>query len=836
MLREAVVCLSLLCSPRVEPSSTGIQAQAPLSSRGSSAAQLVETHAAAAGWIENRGQWPTAARFVGRLGPLVVRLEPESIALQLRGGPTHGELVYLRFRDSLTVRNVEGIEQRPGHYNYFLGDDPTRWHRRVPAWNEVAYRDAWPGVDVVARLGSVGAKYDVLVDPHVELDQVRFSVEGGSGLRIEASGDLVIETSVGEIRQALPVSYELDGAGARRSIEVRYRLFGAREFGFAAVDRDDSATLVIDPGLIWSTYLGSSSVNSVGDQVLSAAVGPNGEAVVGGWADWGDFPVTPGAFSTPFIPEVAFVTVFDSSGSSLVYSGIIGGTQAGYSRAYALGVLPGGEVVAAGWTSSKGFPTTPGAFDQTKNSFQSSGFVLKMSPDGSTLEYSTLLEGSQSEQIFALAVAPDGSAIVGGLSASANFPTTPGAFDTIHGPGTAPFVAKLDPSGSQLAWSTLLAGWGTVHGLCLDEQGAVLATGIVGDDFLATPGSYAPAHTGGSWDGFVAKLSSDGSQLLWGTYLGGSFEERPNAIAYHPAAGVVVAGRTYSWDYPVTPGAFQTTHYPNSSYDGFVTRLNHSGSALVYSTYLGGSTWDEPYGVAIDAGGLVTVAGVTGTATFPTTDGAFDTTAFSAEGFVTRISPEGSRLFYSTFVGNSGYEQFQALACDALGIATLGGWTTGDYPVTPGCFAPTPFGGQADGMVTRMELVPRGAATYGTSTPACDGPIAIGVTQIPVAGATSFGLYASGAPPSAVGVLGLSPAAFGSPIPLGGALVWVDPGVSPIVLPVVVPATPFVERGLSIPLGATGLQVFGQFVFLNPSNCGAVGGLSASNAIALTVQ
>lgn len=792
--------------------------------------------------IENRGQWDVDAKLIGKLGPLVVRIESRAIALQMPSSPRTGALLRLRFEGGAASTVLEGRGKRPERYSYFLGSDHSEWQRNVPAFDEAMWRGAWSGVDLAARAEGGRLKYDLLVAPSAGLANVVIAVEGADGMRLRSDGSLVIDSAAGPLVQPMPESYAVGSSGARTPISVHYRLLEGMRFGFEAAGLDPALPLVIDPGLIWSSYLGSASIGGVGDRVQAIALGPNGEAIATGIADWMDFPVTPGAYSSP--PgqgEHAFVSMFHPSGSSLLYSCVVGGDGAvtfGYTRALGVGIDAKGEVVVAGWTSFSDFPTTPGAYDSHKNSPSGVAFVFKLKRDGSDLVYSTFVEGSQYDEARALAVSPDGAAIIGGFTSSQDFPVTPGAFDTIHGPGDPAFLARLSPDGSRLEWATYLAGTARVNAVALDALGNVLATGVTGGTFPTTSGAFDTTFNDGqsTWDGFVAKLAADGSSLIWGTYLGGLVEDRPNAIAVDGAGGVVVAGATMSWDFPLTPTAFQTQHFPSAGTDMFVTRLDASGSVLIGSTYIGGIGHDEVFGVAIDAGGCSTIAGKGGGASFPVTLGAHDSDPIDMEGIVARLAPDLGRLFYSSFVGGTGTDQFNALAMDALGVATTGGWTTGDYPVTLGAFATTPFGGQMDGMVTRMDLLPKGAVAFGSSTPACLGPIAIGVTEMPAAGSTTFALYASGPPPGALAFLGLAQARQVPALPIAGVALWIDPAPGLVILPAHVPPTPYVEVTVPIPAGTSGLQAFAQFAFVDTAACASVGSVSASNALALTVQ
>jgi hypothetical protein len=829
--------LAILGSLAGGPGSSGVQltARTPVHAAVPSALALIENH----------GQWDTPAELVGHLGSLDVRLEKDAVVLQLRQGPQDGCLVRLEFEHASDSSSLSGRQPRPEHYGYFLGDDPARWQKMVPAWGQGLYEDVWPGVDLIVRDQNHRLKYDLTLAPQADLKQVVFRVSGHQGMLLGTNGELVIETAAGRVEQPAPATFELLPFGESRPISARFRLLDGQRYGFEVDARDPTCVLLIDPGLIWSTYLGSSSASGVGDRLQAIALGPNGESIVAGIADWGDFPVTPGAYASPFVAgEKAFVSMFDPTGSSLIYSCIVGGntTLFPYTRAMAVDVDASRRVVVVGWTGHTDFPTTPGALDTHKNnSTGQSGFVFMLEPDGSDLVYSTFLEGSQNETAMALAVTPQGAAIVGGNSDSQDFPVTPGAFDTVHGPGNPGFICRLNPAGDLLEWSTFLGGAAAVNAIRLDAQGSVFACGTTNASFPVTPGAFDTSHNSPLTypDGFVARLTSDGKNLQWATYLGGSAEERLNALAIDPLGSVVVTGATKSLNYPVTSGAIQTTHSAGSgnNYDIFVTKLNALGSGLVYSTYLGGASWyEEGFGIASDSAGIATLGGLSSMLSVPATAGAYDSFAYDYEGFVARLSPDGKRLYYWSYVGGQGTDQFNALAMDPLGIVTVGGYTTDSYPVTPGCFDPLGGGGQTDGMVTRMDLLPAGAVPYGTSTPSCHGPLVIGVTKAPAAGSSDFALYASGAPAGSLGVLGLSA---GLPQPgysLAGLTLWIGLGMELVVLPALAQSIPYAEVAVPIPSGIAGLQVSAQFVFRNTAACGGAGTFSASNALTITVQ
>ncbi|MCM3541322.1 HYR domain-containing protein, partial [Priestia endophytica] len=290
---------------------------------------------------------------------------------------------------------------------------------------------------------------------------------------------------------------------------------------------------------------------------------------------------------------------------------------------------------------------------------------------------------------------------------SADFPTTPGAFDTTYNGNGDAFVTKLDPTGSMLIYSTYLGGTNVEVGndIVVDAGGNAYVTGLTfSTNFPTTPGAFDTTYNG-SGDVFVTKLNPTGSTLIYSTYLGGGTStEQGEGIAVDAGGNAYVTGFTHSTDFPTTPGAFDTTL--SGFVDAFVTKLNPTGSMLIYSTYLGGTDSDRGFGIALDAGGNAYVTGFTESANFPTTPGAFDTTYNgSGDVFVTKLNPTGSTLIYSTYLGGTNEEGGSGIAVDAGGNAYITGFTNStDFPTTPGAFDTT-LNGNSDAFVTKLGTV-----------------------------------------------------------------------------------------------------------------------------------
>lgn len=800
-----------------------------------------------AGFVDQRDLFPAEPCFVGSAARMRVGVVPDAFLVQLFA-PEEGQSAVVRFafEDISPSAELEALDPQPGLHHFFLGSEPAKWRRNVRAYGAVLYRGLYPGIDLLLRSEGEEFEYDLLVAPGADVSQVVVRCEGIRSLEIDPEGAVLIETGLGPLRQPLGRCWEETADGTLREVPCSFRWIDEERFGFDAPSRDPSLFLTIDPRLVWSTYLGGiGGGSSVGDIARSVALDQKGNLTVVGTSEGGEggggFPMTPGTFQSPSgLFEDVFITRFGSDGT-LIYSSLIGGfTQEDRGQDIAVDSL--GRATVVGWTSSPNFPTTPNGWDPIKNGVRS-GFVLRLSALGEDLDYSTFLEGMQGSEALTVAVAASGSAIVGGVAFSDDFPTTPGAFDTTFGDaGNDGFVTRLDPSGSSLEWSTFLGGFGTdaTYALEIDAQENVTATGFSAGDFPTTPGAYQPVYANAG-DVFVARLNATGSALLWATYLGGTREDRGQSVALEPDGGVVVGGDTESGDFPITPGAFQTSHmFGVSPWDAFVTRLDPTGSFLVYSTFLGADESEFLGDVVVDASGMVTLVGTTASVNFPLTPGAFDTNPFGKNDaiFVSRLDPIGSRLFYSSIVGGSQFDAGEGMTMSPTRRVTLVGWTQSvDYPTTADAFAPKPPGGNTDAVVTTMDLVLQGVQQLGQSTPSCLGLLDLNATEMPVAGSSTFGLYCSGAPPLANGWLLIGePLSSVGPISLSTSRkLGMAHGLTSV-MRVQSDAAGYVETRLPLSAVTTGTKIVCQYRFHNPTSCPGATTWSSSNRLLITVQ
>ncbi|HXN41430.1 MAG TPA: SBBP repeat-containing protein, partial [Myxococcaceae bacterium] len=606
-----------------------------------------------------------------------------------------------------------GIEPTQGKSHYFLGSESTGWRTDIPHFSRVQYDEIYPGVDLVLYGNDGQLEYDLIVKPGADTKRIRLAFDGAVKEELDERGDLVISAAAGSIRQRRPFVYQ-DQDGVRRAIGAAYVPLSHHQFGIRLASYDQSRPLTIDPTVTFSSYLGGTDT----DSGTGIALDLNGNILVCGETSSLDFPVVGAIQAGNAGLSNAFVTKLDPTGSTVLYSTYVGGT--GQDRASGIAVDLSGNAYVAGRTNSTDFPVANGPFSFFRGGSFDAWFA-ELSPDGSQLLFSTYWGGSGNDSAFSVAVDPGGNAyLTGGTSSTDDFPVTLGAFQINNGGGTDAWVSKIDPSQVGFAaviWSTFLGGTARdrANAIAVDTSGNTYVTGRTNSpepDWLA-PNGFQQAF-GGSDDAFVVELSSDGTGLLYSSYLGGTDVDIGNAIAVDANGFIYVAGETGSTDFP-TLGAFQPT-YGGGTLDAFVTKIDPSMTAdasLIYSTYLGGAgsgISGEDYATAVtaDGTGAIYLTGVTFSDSFPVSPDAFQPAlAGASDAFIAKmdLSQQGpASLIYASYFGGSGADSALGVAADGLGNAWLTGQTSsGDLPTTGDAFQSAIAGGFSDAFVTKVS-------------------------------------------------------------------------------------------------------------------------------------
>jgi uncharacterized protein (TIGR03437 family) len=643
----------------------------------------------------NVGQTDSRVRFLAR-GPGMTTFFTDAETVMVLNRNREQAVVRMKLAGASQPRRVIGLEKLPGISNYFLGNDPAKWRTDVPHYARVQYDGVYPGIDLVWYGNQRRLEYDFVVAPGADPNRIQVAYEGAESLRVETGGDLVLRTALGEVRQQKPRVYQEIG-GKRLEVKARYTMVARNRVSFELAHYDRTRELRIDPlVLVYSTYLGGSG----GDGGAGIAVDATGSAYITGWTTSTNFP-TQSPYQAAFQGSTdAFVTKLSPAGNALVYSTYLGGNGNDWVNGIAVDGM--GSAYVTGYTNSTNFPTQSpyqATFQGTQDAF-----VTKLAPAGNALAYSTYLGGSGEDHAYAIAVDASGSAYVTGWTGSANFPTK-SAFQTALQGGTRDvFVTKLTAAGNALVYSTYLGGSANdaAYGIAVAGTGSAYVTGWTYSTNFPTRSAYQATYQGGGYDVFVTKLTPAGDALDYSTYLGGSGIDEANAITVDATGSAYVTGYTASTNFP-TKSPYQAT-FQGGDGDTFVTKLTAAGNALIYSTYLGGSAGDDGAGIALDAVGSAYIVGSTTSTNFPAQmayqasyqGGYSDVT-------VTKLTPAGSALSYSTYLGGSGGDWGYAIAVDGSGTAYVTGETASTNFPTQAAYRAAFQGGSADAFVTKLQ-------------------------------------------------------------------------------------------------------------------------------------
>jgi Beta-propeller repeat len=590
----------------------------------------------------NDGQEDLRVKYSSRAQGYRVFLTKDGATLAFRADrQSPVSSVTMKLRGANCNPRVTGIEKLPGITNYFLGQDPSRWKRNVANYSKIEYQSVYPGVDLLYYGKDEELEYDFIVHPAARPSDIKISfssVGGTQTAQIDSNGELTLRARDREVHLHRPTAYQLGPHGEHSLVGAHY-------------------------------LLSNQPVHSIKKyQELTIVVGDYDRL-------------------KPLIidPVVTFSTY-------------LGGES--FDTATAVTLDTTGNIYLVGWTQSPNFPTLA-PLQPTLHGVDGDAFVTKINAAGSAILYSTFLGGILAQAANGVAVDMAGNAYVAGSTTSADFPVTPGAFDTTSSTGGA-FISKLDTTGSQLIYSTYLGGAAALA-VAVDGSGSAYVTGqSFSPGFPTTPGAFQQSASSDQVQAFVTKFNASGSALDYSTYLGtgGGI-----GIAVNALGNAYVAGDALEATFPTTPGAFQTTFGGpgGNAGDAFITELNGSGSALVYSTFLGGTSDDYATGVAVDAAGNAYVTGQTFSTNFPLQNAFQQTLKGQANGFVTKLNAMGSALLYSTYLGGSVGDFGSAIAVDPLGNTYVTGLTQStDFPLVA-ALQGTFGGGSTDAFLTVLD-------------------------------------------------------------------------------------------------------------------------------------
>jgi hypothetical protein len=659
----------------------------------------------------NQGQASPSVQFLSHGDGYNLTLSPDEAAIAVQAGRDQATL-RIRLVGANSHAPVSHEDPQVTRTNYFLVNDPREWRTDIPNYARVRYAGVYDDIDLVYYGNQRRLEHDFIVSPNADPASITFSIQGAKSIRLDPkTGDLVLTEDSGTLRLLKPVSYQQSSAG-RIAISSRYRLLADNKISFSIGHYNRALPLIIDPILTYSTYL-PGTLTAVASGI---AIDPSGNAYIAGTNQ----AVNGGYYIT-------FVSKINATGTAILYTTYI--SNSFYEKATGIAVDASGDAYLTGATFSQYFPVVNPIQSTLNDPAGGNAFVTKINPSGSALVFSTYLGGSIGGSVTAsgdigLAIALDSAdnVYVAGATKSTDFPTA-NPFQSANksaggnNENQTGFVTKINAAGSALVYSTYLGGTGgyfygdVINAITVDSSGEAYVTGYTGSIDFPTVAPYQGTNKAGTEGrtAFVTKFNAAGSALVYSTYLGGSFYESANAIALDSAGDAFVGGFTASSDFP-TVNPYMASLRSNQQ-DAFISKFNPNGSALLYSTYLGGYSnsgangnyaVNSVQGIAVDANGSAFVTGYTQSSGFPVTPNAYlgtDSNVFP-QAFLTKFSPDGSVLDYSSyFGGTTGISESNAIAIDDQGHVYLAGLTQAtDFPSTPGApqgANPTPRPGNA---------------------------------------------------------------------------------------------------------------------------------------------
>lgn len=666
-------------------------------------------------FIENKGQWDEQVLFLARLGGLDYWItnsgatydyyfferepipEPKPLDLEDAKDPSrqipkiknwYGHVIKNSLVGMNKNFNLAPMGKKEGIFNYFLGNDESEWVTNVSTYSSVKIQNIYDGIDIVYFYENESIRYDFEVKAFSDPNQIKMKFEGQEKVSITPNGDLLFTTSIGEVAHTKLYAYQ-ELNGTKKQIECKFIDKGDGVIAFNVSGFDPSKPLTIDPTVVFITYFGRNNT----DYVFSTAIDPSGQTIQTGYTYSTNLPVTSGAYQSSIqTTPCGYVVKMNAAGNGLIFCTYLGGNNSTYPYG-GCGSDQNGNTYVAGYTYATNFPVTSGAFQTTYSTFPEM-FITKLNTTGSALGYSTYLGGNNTDVCYGMHADLNGFAYVTGYTYSTNYPTSSGAFQSTMPYSSYPnvFVTKLNQNGNALAMSSFYgssSGYGYGYGVSSDGNGNPYVTGYCyATNFPTTAGAFKTSGTT-TPEIFVAKFNASGTSLSYATYLNGNNTDIAYNISVDPDGQAAIVGYTYSSNYHITPGALQSTL--STTPEGFVTKLNSTGTGLIFSTFLGGNSTDYAYGVTCGMDGNVHVGGYTYSSNFPgiTSDGKQTTISSTPDAFFTSFSPTGTKI-YGTYLGGSSTDQayyFKCVGSNAENQIVIGGITSSsNFPVTAGAY------------------------------------------------------------------------------------------------------------------------------------------------------
>lgn len=675
-------------------------------------------------FIENRGQLDDAVDFYIHASGKTLFFTPAGITFSLITGQSAGDRtaheanhrwnLRLSFADADPDVRPRGMNERKAVFSYFRGK-PEEWKTAIPSYGTLVYEDLWPGIDLVYRCRNGALKYEFLVEPGIDPKQIRLAYEGVTDLRVQETGKLLISYPGGSFEDGAPFAFQrIDGE--KIEVPAAYRLLEGEKnaplcYTFDIGSYDPSEPLFLDPVLlIYSGYIGGTKYENGQDLAVDA----EGNAYVTGVTDSRDFPIAVGPDPTMNGMCDAFVAKVSAEGDTLLYCGYIGGSS--FDEGRGIAVDSQGQAYVTGYAESDEttFPVTVGP-DLTYGGGYADTFVAKVNAQGTALLYCGYIGGTDTDVGMDIAVDDLGQVYIAGETSSheSSFPVVAGPGLTFGG-GVDGFVAKVNTQGTALQYCGYIGGQGmdSAWAIAVDALGQAHVTGHTDTPNSGFPLLIGPDLSGnGMYDAYVTKVNAQGDALLYSGYIGGAETETGQGIALDGQGHAYITGRTNSDEstFPVLKGPDLTYGGGTTLWgsDGFIAKVDVSGSSLHYCGYIGGPENDGCSGVAVNDHGQAYLFGTTHSdqTTFPVLVGPDLTYNGSGDAFVAKLNEEGDSLIFCGYHGGALFDTGFDIALGEAGqLYVIGATESAEYTFPVSVGPDLTFNGEMDIFISKLAL------------------------------------------------------------------------------------------------------------------------------------
>jgi hypothetical protein len=615
-------------------------------------------------------------------------------------------VIKLEFVKVNDVRPV-GKDRLSWNNNYFYGNDSSKWCTGVPNFGEVWYENIYDNIDLRYYTNEKGLKYDFIVHPGGEPSDIIFRINGIEELYLNTDKNLIMRTKVGNIIDANLFIYQ-QFEGREKQIPGKFNILNNNEYNFEIIEEyNRNITLIIDPELVYSSYIGGSSH----DYLSFIEIDSNNNIILSGQTQSNNFPITKGSYDSSFngMSDI-FIIKLNPNCSSLIFATYIGGKN---SEKFGRFDQDSNEnIIIAIETRSSDFPTSLGSYDTSFNGGNGDCAIVKLHKNGSKLLFSTFIGGKRHEIPYSVEIDSKENIYVTGSTSSSNFPITNGSFDCTYNDGLGSYdgyIVKLNSNGTKILNATFIGGLGLDYcfDIELDLTGNIYINGATtAKNFPTTIGAFDRTHNG-YHDFFICKFDDKLSKPVYSTYLGGNQTDCESFIKLDSKGCIYLTGETASPNFPVTKGGYDQSH--NGKDDAVILKLDQNGSKLIFSTFIGGADNERGCGIAFDYNNDILLTGYTSSKNFPTTFDAYDTTynngTYKGDGFLLMLSQNGSNLSYSTYIGGSNDDPlgFMVLSKDNRNLFITGWSNSSNFPTTKTAFDQT-YNGNRDCILLIMKL------------------------------------------------------------------------------------------------------------------------------------